>query len=150
MFLHNIDAGRDLIEGDEVIVRSGSRSESSGTVVGFAPYSPRPVVVQYRVTKGLLRETFAANEVSINTYVTAPPTLEPLPETKKMIVEMSGGVWEDMGRWTEVRSGKTRWCLFPTKPGEFKRLCESERHHYDDIVGLVGACFVTRMPHLVR
>jgi hypothetical protein len=150
MFLLNIKAGREILEGDEVVVRTGPRAGSSGIVVGFSVYSPRPVVVQYRATKGLLRETFAANEVEVNTYTTAPGVLEPLPETHKMLVELSGGAWQDRGKWTEIRTGRNMWCLFPAAPAEFKHLCESEHHHYDDIIGLVGVCFVTRLPHLVR
>lgn len=153
-FLHNIAANRELREGDEVkVVFGGPRCGRLGTVVGFDLFSDRPVVVQYDNTKGLLRESFAANEVEVRTCK-APESLEPLPEIRTLLKDSSIrraiGVCGEM-LYVVLESG-VQVTLVPKRPTSLRRIYESFPHlsFEDRILEILKASFVTRRPHLVR
>lgn len=116
-------------------------------------YSPRPVVVQYDGSSGLLRETFAANEVEIKTYTEAPDSLEPLPEIRRILGDSKEGELTRCGDGVAVMYEGGAYTLLPLVPSsEFVRICESETHQTleEKISVLLHLCFVTRLPHLVR
>lgn len=150
-FLRNLAADRELREGDSVQVTSGPRKGMIGVVVGFMLEGARPVVVQYDRRAGLLRETFAANEVEISTYTKAPESLEPLPEMSRVLMELKRGRWVSKEGWAEVQCSSGSWALIPPTPtSQFLRICESKTHQDDEVLDLLRRCMLTRLPHLVR
>lgn len=121
--------------------------------MGFAVYSARPVVVQYERTTGLLRETFAANEVEITNYTEAPESLEPLPEMKRLLRDSQDGRLEYRGRTAALVCEWGTYTFIPTVSShEFMQICESKSHQSieEKILNLLRASVVTRLPHLIQ
>ena len=122
-------------------------------VVGFALYSSRPVVVQYSGPAGLLRETFAANEIAVTCYKKAPESLEPLPGIRKILGDSREGRLARCGDGVTVMYEGGAYTLLPlVSSPDFVRICESKTHQTieEKVSDLLRLCFVTRLPHLVR
>lgn len=116
-------------------------------------YSSRPVVVQYNRLTGLLRETFAATEVEIDNYVSAPESLEPLPGIRKILGDSRDGKLAKCGDGVTVMYEGGAYTLLPlVSSPDFVRICESGTHQTleEKVSDLLRLCFVTRLPHLVR
>jgi hypothetical protein len=152
-FLYNVATNRELREGDKIRVISGPRQNSEGMIVGFAVFGPRPVVVQYNCLTGLLRETFAANEVEVSNYTKAPESLEPLPEIRSILKDSQSGRLERRGRSAALVCENGTYTFVPTVPSiDFMQICESKSHQSieEKILDLLRVSVVTRLPHLLQ
>lgn len=152
MFIYNVEAGRELKEGDEVRVLVGPRSGETGTVVGFDLLSSEtPVVVQYEAKSGLVRQTLAANDVEVSIYTEAPDTLEPLPEIRRVLTE--GAKVDCCGNFLRVRVSSGVLSFVPKdQSAVLRQIYESSSHHTLEgrLFDVAKYAFVTRLPHLVK
>ena len=149
-FLYNVAVSRELQEGDQVRILSGPRRGRAGTVVGFDLLSERPILVQYQVSSGLLRESFTANAVEVTTCG-APDCLEPLPEIRRILRDSTEFV--PCGKALLVRQKDGRSIsLIPKRNTDLRAIYESGEHQSieDRVLGLLRNSYVTRRPHLVR
>lgn len=165
MNLLNVQSGRQLREGDEVRVRTGSRRGKIGRVVGFDVGSSTPVVIQYPAPRrsGVIRENVKATDV--DPYrLPKHEVLEPLPSVEKLLTEGAIGPYYvtcgAMLTFPLAEGGALT--AVPKRPGNvplrliFDSRCRRPRDFGDASV-VAGAlrrvfedAFITRLPHLVR
>ncbi len=152
MFLYNVVAERELVEGDVVSVLSGRSSGKVGTVIGFDFFGASPVVVQYDGTVSILREMFAANEVQVRSSV-APRELEPLPDIRMILTDSKGlrvAVDDTLMATLTIGRGVTL-TLLPKQEGTLRQIYESRSHQSleERVIEMLKASIVTRLPHLI-
>ena len=153
MFLYNVVAERELVEGDVVSVLSGRSSGKVGTVIGFDLFGASPVVVQYDGTVSILREMFAANEVQVKSSV-APRELEPLPDIRMILTDSKGlrvAVDDTLMATLTIGRGVTL-TLLPKQEGTLRQIYESRSHQSleERVIEMLKASIVTRLPHLIN
>lgn len=156
--LLNVESGRELREGDEVRVLSGVRRGEYGKVVGFDMHGVAPVVVQYPAPRsGVIREEFGANDVQLSRAMSAPESLEPLPEVSKLLQDNKiRRNFKTCGAMfcIQLDENGTNLTFVPKKPGvvlgDVFKAKLAEGTFEEAVEGIFDESFVTRLPHLVE
>lgn len=154
--LLNVESSRELREGDEVRVLSGPRAGVVGKVVGFSLRSDSPVVVQYPAPRaGVVREEFGANDVKLTRAMTAPESLEPLPEIERMLVDGQLRRPQPCGTMLSLLAEGKSVTFVPTDSrtilGDLFEAEIQAGNSVEDALALVmERAFVTRLPHLTH
>lgn len=147
MLTLNLDANRELREGDRVQIRG-----RYAQVVGFDLHEvDTPIVIQFPLTEGSERELVAANDVEyVGNFREAPDTLEPLPEIASLLTEKS--YWT-CGRILCVKLAE-EWSTLSFVPKEdsvrLSEVFDQAPTVKEAVDRLLEIAFVTRRPHLVQ
>lgn len=156
MLLLNVASNRILREGDRVQVTHGAQKGRYGQVVGYnLTEADRPVVVQFSVTSGDLRENLGANDLDVldEPFNEAPEVLEPLPEIQTMLTEgLLADSFRSCGRFvcmTLKEDGTTLTFVPRDDKSNLREVYERSSNFEEAVAALAEAAFVTRRPHLV-
>jgi hypothetical protein len=138
--LSSTEAGRPLLEEDQVRVLSGPHRGKVAMVVGYRPLSPSPIVVYHR-ERSLFEGVGASEVLSLR----SPSTLEPLPEVSSVLNDSVGvhtcGSFLSLG---PDEKGITYTFVPLESKTDLKKVYEE-----GGVSDLLEYSFVTRLPHLV-
>ncbi len=156
MLLLNVASNRILREGDRVHVTHGAQKGRYGQVVGYdLTEADRPVVVQFTVTSGDLRENLGANDLDVlkEPVTEAPEVLEPLPQIQATLTEsLLADSFSTCGRcvcMTLKEDGTTLTFVPRDDRSNLREVFEQNEVFEEAVASLLEVAFVTRRPHLV-